>query len=71
MASLLDIEKEFLSPWQLDYATEGKAAPALNIVYFLKKNYHNLGSSASAQIVAPHHNVKVHQPQMCVHLCWF
>lgn len=37
MASLLDIEKEFLSPWQLDYATEGKAAPALNIVYFLKK----------------------------------
>lgn len=48
-----------------------KSSSSPEYCIFFKKNYHNLGSSASAQIVAPHHNVKVHQPQMCVHLSWF
>lgn len=52
---------------QLDCATEGKAVPAQNIVYFFKK-HHNFGSSASVGIVAPTHNVEVHQPETCVHL---
>lgn len=44
MASLLDTEREFWSPLQLDCATEGKAVPALNNVYFLKNVITILGA---------------------------
>lgn len=68
MASLPNIEIKFWSPLQVDYSTGGKAAPALNIVCLKKKKHHSFGSTASAESVAPGHNVKVCQLQMCVHL---
>ena len=67
MASLLDIEIEFWSPLQLDCATEGKMAPILNVFGFFFYN-HDFSSSASVGSVNPGYNVKVHQPQMCIHL---
>lgn len=65
MAYLLDVEIEFWSPCSWIVLLKEKRLQSW--IFFFLFN-HEIGSSASVGSVSPDYSVKVHQPQMCIHL---